>query len=47
MKKRVNNIYNKYLTIDNLYKCWNIVKITCKNKKNCIQEIDSFFNSLM
>lgn len=32
MKKRINNIYDKYLKIDNLYKCWNIVKITCKNK---------------
>ena len=33
MKKRVNNIYDNYLTIENLYKMWDIVKVTCKNKK--------------
>ena len=35
MKKRYtsNNIYDKYITMDNLYNIYNIVKKTCKNKK--------------
>ncbi|MDD5865672.1 MAG: RNA-directed DNA polymerase [bacterium] len=33
MKKKINNIYYKYLTFDNLLNCYNIVKKTCKNKK--------------
>ena len=33
MKKRVNNIYDKYLTVENLYKMWDIVKVTCKSKR--------------
>lgn len=35
MKKRKKDrlIYDKYLTIDNLYNCYNIVKKTCKNKR--------------
>lgn len=32
-KKKTNDIYYKHLKIDNLYKMWNIVKKTCKNKK--------------
>ena len=35
MKKKINtnNIYDKYITMDNLYKMWDIIKSTCKNKK--------------
>ena len=33
MKKIVDNIYDKYITFENVYKIWNIVKKTCKNKK--------------
>ena len=33
VKKKINNIYYKYLTFDNLLNCYNIVKKTCKNKK--------------
>jgi len=35
MKKRRKNkeIYDKYITIENLYNMWNIIKKTCKNKK--------------
>lgn len=33
MRKKVNHIYDEYLTIDNLYAMWNIVRITCKNKR--------------
>ena len=32
-KRKTKNIYDKHLTLDNLYECWNIVKKTCKNKK--------------
>lgn len=32
-KRKTKNIYDKHLTLDNLYSCWNIVKKTCKNKK--------------
>ena len=35
MKKRrkSNNIYDEAITIDNLYKMWNIIRRTCKNKR--------------
>ena len=35
MKKKINtnNIYDKYITMDNLYKMWDIIRSTCKNKK--------------
>ena len=35
MKKRrkSKNIYDEYITIDNLYKMWSIIKTTCKNKR--------------
>lgn len=35
MKKKINtnNIYDKYITMNNLYKMWDIIKSTCKNKK--------------
>lgn len=33
MRKKLNHIYDEYLTIDNLYAMWNIVRITCKNKR--------------
>lgn len=35
MKKVVSskNIYDKCITIDNIYKIWNIIKRTCKNRK--------------
>ena len=35
MKKirRNNNIYDKYITMDNLYKIWNIIRVTCKNRR--------------
>lgn len=35
MKKKNNtsNIYDKYITMENLYKMWDIIKSTCKNKK--------------
>ena len=33
MKKIVDNIYDKYITFENVYKIWNVVKKTCKNKK--------------
>lgn len=35
MKKKNNtsNIYDKYITMDNLYKMWDVIKSTCKNKK--------------
>lgn len=35
MKKRrkSRNIYDKYITIENLYKMWSIIRRTCKNKR--------------
>ena len=35
MKKRrkSKNIYDKPITMENLYKMWNIIRVTCKNKK--------------
>ena len=36
-KKKTKNIYYEHLTIDNLYKMWDIVKKTCKNKKEVKQ----------
>lgn len=34
MKKRKSkDIYDKYITIDNLYKMWCIIRRTCKKKK--------------
>lgn len=34
MKKRIDNIYDKYITFTNLYNTWLIVKKTCKNKSD-------------
>ena len=35
MKKRrkSKNIYDKYITLENLYHMWSIIKRTCKNKR--------------
>lgn len=35
MKKK--EIYDEMLTINNLYKMWDIVKKTCKNKKELLE----------
>ena len=32
-KKDSRNIYDKYITIDNIYKMWQIINKTCKNKR--------------
>lgn len=32
-KKKVNDIYYKYISYENINKIWNIVRKTCKNKK--------------
>lgn len=32
-KRKTKGIYDRYLTIDNLYESWKIVKRTCKNRK--------------
>ena len=32
-KRKTRCIYDKYLTIDNLYESWKIVKRTCKNRR--------------
>lgn len=52
-KKKTKNIYYEHLTIDNLYKMWDIVKKTCKNKKevykfslNLSTNINYIYNSL-
>lgn len=33
-KRKSNNIYERYITLENLYKMWFIIKKTCKNKKD-------------
>ena len=33
MRRKSKNIYDEYITIDNLYKMWSIIKTTCKNKR--------------
>jgi len=33
-KKQSRDIYYKYITIDNIYNMWLIVKKTCKNRRN-------------
>lgn len=32
-KRKTKHIYDKYITMDNLYATWNIVRRTCKNKE--------------
>ena len=36
-KKSSKCIYDKYITIDNIYHMWNIVKKTCKNKQGILE----------
>lgn len=33
-RKRSNNIYDEMVTIDHVYKMWDIVKKTCNNRMN-------------
>lgn len=33
LKKKINNVYYKHLSYENILNCYNIIKKTCKNKR--------------
>lgn len=55
MKKKRNSkdIYDKYITMENIYKMWSIIRVTCKNKKevyyfslNLNSNLNNVYNAL-
>ena len=54
IKKKISNVYNSIVTFENIYNAWNIVRKTCKNKKEIYRfdlnkntNIYNIYNSLL
>ena len=54
IKKKISNVYNSIVTFENIYNAWNIVRKTCKKKKEIYRfnlnkntNIYNIYNSLL